>query len=62
MFDRVTTLSVSYAEFFSIFKETKRILVEDKLTYEKYLVEIKMLAFKGYSDNDIIEILKDNYL
>lgn len=62
MFDRVTTLSVSYAEFFSIFKHTKRILVEDKLTYEKYLIEIKMLAFKGYSDNDIIEILKENYL
>ena len=62
MFDKVTTLSVSYSEFFSIFRQTKRILVEDKLTYENYLIEIKMLAFKGYSDNDIIEILRDKYL
>ncbi len=62
MFDKVTTLSVSYFEFFNIFKNTKRILVESKMTYDKYLVEIKMLSFKGYSDNDIIEILKEKYL
>ena len=62
MFDKVTTLSVSYYEFFNIFKNTKRILVESKLTYEDYLVKIKMLSFKGYSDNDIIEILKEEYL
>lgn len=61
MFDKVTTLSVSYFEFFNIFKNTKRILVENKLSYEQYLVEIKMLAFKGYSDNDIIDILKEEH-
>lgn len=28
MFDKVTTLTISYLEFFEIFAQTKRILVE----------------------------------
>lgn len=62
MFDKVTTLTVSYTDFFNIFSNTKRVLVEEKLTYEKYVVEIKLYALKGYGSDDIIELLKDKYL
>ncbi len=62
MFDKVTTLTVAYNEFFEIFSSTKRILVEDKINYDKYLTEIRIYALKGYSSTDIIEILKSNYL
>lgn len=62
MFDRVTTLSISYSDFFDIFSQTKRILVEEKMTYEMYLREIKLLVLKGYSSMDIIEIMKRDYL
>lgn len=34
MFDKVTTLTISYLEFFEIFAQTKRILVETKLPLE----------------------------
>lgn len=49
MFDKVTTLTMSYTEFFDVFAATKRILVEGKLTFEKYLLEIRELSLKGYS-------------
>lgn len=62
MFDKVTTLTVSYVEFFEIFSNTKRILVEDKLTYDKYLIEIKLLSLKGYSSTDIIDLMKNKHL
>lgn len=62
MFDKVTTLSISYNEFFDIFTNTKRILVENNLTYEKYLQEIKLLSFLGYSHTDITGELKRKYL
>lgn len=62
MFDKVTTLTVAYHEFFEIFTNTKRILVEKKLTYDAYLQEIKLLSFSGYSSNDIIEQLKEKHL
>lgn len=62
MFDKVTTLTVAYNEFFEIFSSTKRILVEDKINYDKYLTEIRIYALKGYSSADSIEILKSNYL
>lgn len=62
MFDKVTTLTVAYNEFFDIFSNTKRILVEDKIKYETYLAEISMHALKGYSSTDIIDILKSKYL
>ena len=62
MFDKVTTLTVAYNGFFKIFSNTKRILVEDKINYDKYLTEIRIYALKGYSSTDIIEILKSNYL
>ena len=35
MFDKVTTLTMSYTEFFNVFASTKRILVEGKLNIEK---------------------------
>ena len=62
MFDKVTTLTISYAEFFHVFSKTKRILVEDKLTYDEYLLEIKLLALKGYSGEDIIALLREKCL
>ncbi len=62
MFDKVTTLTISYVEFFDVFSQTKRILVEDKLTYEKYLLEIKLLALQGYSSADMIDLLRTKYL
>lgn len=62
MFDKVTTLTISYVEFFDVFSKTKRILVEDKLTYEKYLLEIRLLALRGYSSEDIIALLQKKYL
>lgn len=62
MFDRVTTLSISYSDFFDIFSQTKRILVEEKVTYDQYLLKIKLLSLKGYSSLDIIEIMKHEYL
>lgn len=62
MFDKVTTLTVAYNEFFEIFSNTKRILVEDKIKYDKYLSEIRIYALKGYSSTDIIGNLKSKYL
>lgn len=62
MFDRITTVTVSYNEFFEIFIKTKRILVEDRISFDEYLLEIKLLSLKGYSSEDIIELLINNYL
>ena len=62
MFDKVTTLTMSYTEFFNVFASTKRILVEGKLTFEKYLLEIRELSLKGYSSEDIIDLMKTKYL
>jgi hypothetical protein len=62
MFDKVTTLTIAYNEFFEVFSNTKRILVEDKINYDKYLTEIRLYALKGYSSTDITEILKSEYL
>ena len=62
MFDKVTTLTMSYIEFFEVFAATKRILVEEKLTFEKYLLEIKDFSLKGYSSADIIDLMKTKYL
>lgn len=62
MFDKVTTLTISYVEFFEIFSETKRILVEEKLTFDRYLLEIKLLALKGYSSKDICELMTEKFL
>lgn len=62
MFDRVTTLTISYLEFFEIFAQTKRILVEKALSFDKYLLEIKLLALQGYSSADISEIMREKYL
>lgn len=62
MFDKVTTLTISYLEFFEIFAQTKRILVEKTLSFDKYLLEIKVLAIQGYSSVDISEIMRKKYL
>ena len=62
MFDKVTTLTMSYTEFFNVFASTKRILVEGKLTFEEYLLEIRELSLKGYSSEDIIDLMKTKYL
>lgn len=62
MFDKVTTLTISYLEFFEVFSETKRILVEEKLNFDKYLLEIKLMALEGYSGSDISEIMREKYL
>ena len=62
MFDKVTTLTISYLEFFEIFAQTKRILVEKALSFDKYLLEIKLLALQGYSSADISEIMREKYL
>ena len=62
MFDKVTTLAISYLEFFEIFAQTKRILVEKKLSFDKYLFEIGLLALQGYSSTDISEIMREKYL
>lgn len=48
--------------FFEIFAQTKRILVEKTLSFDKYLLEIKMLALQGYSSTDISEIMREKYL
>ena len=50
------------SEFFDVFAATKRILVEGKLTFEKYLPEIRELSLKGYSSEDIIDLMKTKYL
>lgn len=62
MFDKVTTLTISYLEFFEIFAQTKRILVEKAVSFDKYLLEIKLLALQGYSSVDISEIMREKYL
>lgn len=62
MFDKVTTLTISYLEFFEIFAQTKRILVENVLSFDKYLLEIRSLALQGYSSADINEIMREKYL
>ena len=62
MFDKVTTLTISYIEFFEIFAQTKRILVEKALLFDKYLLEIKLLALQGYSNADISAIMREKYL
>ena len=62
MFDKVTTLTISYLEFFEIFAQTKRILVEGKLSFDKYLLEIRLMALKGYSSTDISDIMRENHL
>jgi len=62
MFDKVTSLNISYASFFEIFSQTKRILVEKIMTYDNYIIEIKSLAISGYSESDIIDILRKKYL
>lgn len=62
MFDKVTTLTISYLEFFEVFSETKRILVEEKLNFDKYLLEINLMALEGYSGSDISEIMREKYL
>lgn len=62
MFDKVTTLTVPYSEFFDIFSQTKRILVEKKLSFDRYLTEIKVMALKGYSSTDISDMMKEKYL
>lgn len=62
MFDKVTTLTISYIEFFQIFSNTKRILIEDKLSYDEYILEISKLALKGYSSSDIVDELKNKNL
>lgn len=61
MFDKVTTLTISYIEFFEIFSATKRILVEERLTFEKYLLEIRLMALKGYSSKDISALLEEKF-
>ena len=58
MFDKVTTLTISYLEFFEIFAQTKRILVEKALSFDEYLLEIKLLSLQGYSSADISEIMR----
>ena len=60
--ERITTLTISYSEFFDIFAHTKRIFVEEKLTFVKYLLEISLMSLKGYSSTDISEIMRENYL
>lgn len=62
MFDRVTTLTISYIEFFEVFSNTKRILIEDKLSYNDYISNIRLLALKGYSSSDIVDELKEKFL
>lgn len=62
MFDKVTTLTISYVEFFEIFSNTKRVLIEDKLSYDEYILEISMLALRGYSSSDIVDELKSKNL
>lgn len=62
MFDKVTMLTMSYIDFFNVFDATKRILVEQKLNFEKYLFELKELSLKGYNSEDIIDLMKDKYL
>lgn len=62
MFDKVTTLTISYLEFFEIFAQTKRILVETKQPFDKYLLEIRLMALKGYSSTDISDIMRENHL
>jgi|AKZA01.1.fsa_nt_gi hypothetical protein len=62
MFDKVTTLTIPYMDFFNIFSNTKRILVEDKLQYMDYIFHINNLALQGYSDSDIIILLKNKFL
>lgn len=62
MFDKVTTLTVSYAEFFEIFNQTKRILIEEILPFDKYLLEIRLMALKGYSCSDINDLMKEKFL
>ena len=62
MFDKVTTLTISYLEFFEIFAQTKRILVETKLPFDNYLLEIRLMALKGYSSTDISDIMRENHL
>lgn len=62
MFDKVTTLTISYLEFFEIFVQTKRILIEETLSFDKYLLDIRVMALKGYSSTDISEIMREKYL
>ena len=62
MFDKVTTLTLSYGEFFEVFAGTKRILVENILTFDKYIVEVKHLALKGYNSKDICALLSNKFL
>ena len=58
MIDKVTIISISYEEFFDIFKETKYLLIKGELGFDSYLMLIEKLAIKGYGSKDIIDNLK----
>lgn len=62
LIDRITTVPLSYTDFFSIFNNTKRILYDRTLGFTEYIVEIKKLAIKGYSATDIVDFIKNEYL
>lgn len=62
MIDKVTTLPITYVEFFDIFKGTKIILIDKILIFSQYINEIRLLAVKGYSSDDIVGILSDKFI
>lgn len=61
LLDKVTTLTITYSEFFDVFKETKRILIENNMNFNEYIIEIQLLSLKGYSYQDIISSLKERF-
>lgn len=61
MIDKVTILSISYEEFFDIFKETKYILINGKLDFDDYLISIEQVAIAGYGCKEIIDNFKKYY-
>lgn len=62
MIDKVTTLAISYEEFFNIFKETKYIISNETVTFDRYLEIIQNMSIRGYGYKDIISKLKKEEL
>jgi hypothetical protein len=62
LIDRITTISLSYFDFFVVFSNTIRVLYDKTLDFNQYIIEIKSLALKGYSANDIIEFLRVQHI
>ncbi|RXE58022.1 hypothetical protein [Acetivibrio mesophilus] len=60
--DRILTIPMPHEEFFNIFRQTKKLLFQDKINLNDYFIKIKLLAIDGFDEDEIIGELNDSYM